>query len=104
MEFVALLRFRDTVSAADRDAGLARRASWQYPQGIKSIAEYWPMSGDVQVVSIFSAESFEPIMELELEWSDIFDISVSPAVSADEGLQVGGAVMGRLHRLQAQPM
>jgi len=100
MDYVALLRFRASVSAADRDAALMRRAGWQYPAGIKLIAEYWPSSSDVQVVSIFSTDDFAAIMELQFEWNDVFDIDVSPAVSAETGLQIGPDVFGRLQRLQ----
>ena len=100
MEYVPLLRFRSSVSGAERDAALARRAAWQYPAGVSVIAEYWPASADVQVVSIFSTDNFASIFEFELEWSDVFDIDVSPAVSADEGLRIGADVFGRLKRLQ----
>ena len=100
MEFVALLKFRPAVPAAERDAALMRRAAWQYPDGLKVLAEYWPMSGEYQVVSVFSAENIAPLMELEFEWNDVFDISVSPALSADEGLRVGPEVFGRLPRMQ----
>jgi hypothetical protein len=64
------------------------------------IAEYWPLSTDAQVVTIFGAEQFESVMELVLEWDDVFDISVSPAVSAEEGLRIGPKVFGRLGRMQ----
>jgi hypothetical protein len=37
---------------------------------------------------------------LEFEWSDVFDIDISPAVSAEEGLRIGPEVFGRLRRLQ----
>jgi hypothetical protein len=100
MDYVALLRFRSSVSSAERDAALARRATWQYPAGVTVVAEYWPVSGDVQVVSIFSTDNFAPIFEFELEWSDVFDIDVSPAVSAEDGLRIGAEVFGRLNRLQ----
>jgi hypothetical protein len=100
MEFVALLRFRSSVSAADRDAALMRRASWQYPEGVKPIAEYWPISGDQQVVTIFAAESVEPIMEVEFQWNDVFDVTVYPAVSAEEGLRIGPDLFSRLPRMQ----
>jgi Protein of unknown function (DUF3303) len=100
MEFVALLKFRPSVPAAERDAALMRRAGWQYPDGLKVVAEYWPMSGEYQVVSVFSAETIAPLMELEFEWNDVFDITVSPAMSADEGLRVGPEVFGRLPRMQ----
>jgi hypothetical protein len=100
MDYVALLTFRSSISAAERDAALMRRASWQYPDGIRPIAEYWPSAAAVQVVSIFSADSYASIMELVLEWGDVFDIDVHPAVSAAEGLEIGPAVFGRLHRVR----
>jgi hypothetical protein len=100
MDYVAILRFRSSVSGADRDAALARRASWQYPAGVGLIAEYWPMTSHVTVVSIFSTDNVASVMEFVLEWSDVFEIDVSPAVSAEEGLKIGGDVMGRLKRLQ----
>jgi hypothetical protein len=100
MEFVALMRFRPSVPAAERDAANARRATWQYPEGLEVIAEYWPMSGEYQVVSIVSAESIEPVMEVVFEWHDVFDIVVNPAISADEGLRVGPELFGRLPRMQ----
>jgi hypothetical protein len=100
MEFVALMRFRPSVPAAERDAALMRRAAWQYPDGVTMIAEYWPVSGEYQVVTVFAAETVAPIMEIEFEWNDAFDISVYPAVSAEEGLRVGPEVFRRLPRMQ----
>jgi hypothetical protein len=100
MEFVALLKFRPSVPAAERDAALMRRAGWQYPDGLKVIAEYWPLSGEYQVVTVFSAESVAPLMEIEFEWDDVFDMTVMPAVSADEGLRIGPEVFGRIPRMQ----
>jgi len=100
MDFVAFLTFRPSVSSADRDAGLARRAAWQYPAGITPIAEYWPLAASVQVVSIFSADDFAAAFELSLQWNDIFDIAIYPAVSAPEGLRIGQEVFARLPRLQ----
>jgi hypothetical protein len=100
VEYVAFSRFRQSVPAAERDAALMRRASWQYPDGVKVTAEYWPMSGEYQVVSVFAADSIAPVMEVVFEWNDVFDISVFPAVSAEEGLRVGPEVFGRLPRMQ----
>lgn len=102
MEYVALLRFREGVSAAERDGALLRRSAYQYPEGLTPIAEYWPVSAEAQVVTIFSAETFAPVMQVELEWSDVFDISVFPAVSAEEGLRIGPELFGRLERLKSQ--
>ncbi len=100
MDYVALLTLRPTVSAAERDAGLMRRAAWTYPDGLEPIAEYWPLGDGPHVISIFSAENPAAIMGLYFEWNDIFDIQVSPAVSADEGLQLGPDVFGKLARMQ----
>jgi hypothetical protein len=103
VDFVALLSFRPTVPAAERDGALMRRSTWKYPPGVQVIAEYWPSSASVQVVSIFSADSSEALLELELEWGDVFDIAIYPAVSAEEGLRIGPDVFGRLARLQQLP-
>jgi hypothetical protein len=100
MDYVALLSFRSSVSAADRDGALMRRAAWEYPAGITPIAEYWPLSADVEVVTIFSADTFAAVMEVVFQWNDVFDIDVHPAVSAAEGLQIGAEVFARLPRMQ----
>ena len=78
-----------------------RRAGWDYPSGIRVVAEYWPMAADIQVVTIFSADDIAAVWELVAEWEDVFDIDISPAISADDGLKVGPEVFGRLSRLQA---
>jgi hypothetical protein len=100
MDYVARLTFRSSVTGAERDAALMRRTSWEYPAGVHVIAEYWPLAADVQVVSIFSSDDIAAIWELEAEWSDVFDIDMSPAVSAEDGLRIGPDVFGRLQRLQ----
>jgi hypothetical protein len=100
MDYVALLRFKSGAAAADRDAALGRRASWQYPDTVQMIAEYWPMSSDVTVVSVFSTDQIDGVFQFQLEWSDVFDIEVHPAVSAEDGLRMGPEVMGRLSRLR----
>ena len=77
-----------------------RRASWQYPSGARLIAEYWPAGSQVNVVSIFSADDFAPVMELLLEWGDVFDIDIHPAVSVEQGLQIGAQVAAEVPRLR----
>lgn len=103
MDYVGLLRFRPQATAEERDRALMRRAAWTYPEGIRPIAEYWPTDDEVQVVTIFAAETFAPVMELQFEWNDVFDISISPAVSAEDGLRIGPEVFGRLTRLRTAP-
>ena len=36
----------------------------------------------------------------EFEWNDVFDVTVVPAVSAEEGLRIGPEVFARLPRMQ----
>ena len=99
MDYVALMTFRPATTPAERDAALARRATFQYPGGIKVISEYWPMAASPQVVSIFSANDSADVMSLVFEWNDVFDITIHPAVSAEEGLRVGTDVFAGLQRL-----
>jgi Protein of unknown function (DUF3303) len=99
MDYVAMLTLRPTLTAAERDAAFARRANWRYPDGLRLIAEYWPMASAPQVVSIFSTDDPGNFMQLILEWNDVFDINVHPAVSADDGLRLGAALMPNLSRL-----
>jgi hypothetical protein len=100
MDYVARLTFRASVSGAERDAALLRRAGWEFPAGIRVIAEYWPLAADLQVVAVFSSDDIAAVWELVAEWDDVFDIDVSPAVSAEDGLRIGPDVFGRLKRLQ----
>jgi Domain of unknown function (DUF3303) len=100
VDYVALLNFRASVPAAERDGALMRRAAWKYPDGVRVVAEYWPISSSATVVTIFSTDSPDALLELELEWGDVFDIDVYPAVSAEDGLRIGPEVFGRLSRLQ----
>ena len=48
------------------------------------------------MVSIVRTDDIGALLELEFEWSDVFDIDISPAVSAEEGLRIGPEVYGRL--------
>jgi hypothetical protein len=98
--YVALLSFRPSVSGAGRDAALIRRAGWQYPAGDTLIAEYWPLAADLQVISILSSDDIAAIMEVIFQRNDVFDVAVHPAVSAEQGLQLGAEVFARLPRLQ----
>jgi hypothetical protein len=43
------------------------------------------------VVSIFEADDFRPIMELEFTWGDAFEISCDPACTPEQGLEWGAS-------------
>ena len=100
MDYVALLTFRSTVSGAERDGALLRRAGWEYPAGLEVTAEWWPMTDAPHVVVLFSTDDPGAIMELDFEWNDVFDMKIAPALRADQGLALGAEVFGRLNRMQ----
>jgi hypothetical protein len=95
MDYVMLLRWKQGLTRDQRDGALMNRAGWNYPSGVKLIAEYWPAAEDPAVVSIFQTDDFAALMEVEFTWGDTFDITVIPAISAEDGLKIGPDVMGR---------
>jgi hypothetical protein len=82
MLFVSLLR----TSAGTPQETAARRLKWQYPEGVRVVAEYWLQTSDPAVIAVLEADSVAPIMAINVEWGDIFDITVVPAITAEEGL------------------
>jgi hypothetical protein len=89
MLFVALLK----ATASTPKERIARRAQWQYPEGVRVVAEYWLQTADPTVISIFEADSVAPIMATLADWGDVFDITVVPAITAEEGLQLAQQMM-----------
>lgn len=89
MLFVALLR----ATGESPKETIARRVQWQYPEGVRVVGEYW-LQGDPTVVSILEADSVGPIMAITTQWADVFGITVLPAVTAEEGLELAKQMMG----------
>jgi hypothetical protein len=84
MLFVALLKPK----GGTLEGRIAHRAGWRYPEGVEVVAEYWLQAADVNVVSVFEADSIAPIMAITTEWGDEFDITVVPAITGQEGLKL----------------
>jgi len=80
-------------SEAQRDAALARRAQWKWPEGAKPIAEFWSPVSAPLVYSVFEANDIAPVWQVAADWDDVFQVAVIPVVTADEGLKIGPAVM-----------
>ena len=95
MQYVILLDWRDDATSEERDGALVRRTSWSYPAGLNVIAESWTAGASPAVVVIADADDFAPLMELNMTWSDVFEVTTLPAVSAEEGLKIGPEVMAR---------
>jgi len=72
---------------------IARRAEWQYPEGVNVIAEYWLQTDGYSVISIMEADSNESIFAISAQWGDVFNIKVSPAITGEQGLQLAQQMM-----------
>ena len=84
MLFVALL----SVKAGTPKENMARRAQWTYPEGVKTVAEYWLQTNNPTVISILEAASTAPLMQISAEWGDVFDITIVPAITGEKGMQI----------------
>ena len=89
MLFVALMK----VKAGTEEERMMRRLQWESPEGFKVVAEYWLHTHDPQVVVVFESESFVPIAQMTSAWDDVFDITVIPAITAEDGLEMGKQMM-----------
>lgn len=52
------------------------------------MAEYWLQTSNPDVVGVFEADSIAPIMAITTAWGDVFDITIVPAITAEEGLKL----------------
>ena len=85
MLFVALLKTRPGVTFQE---GGARRLQWQYPEGVNVVAEYWLETDSPRVVAIMEAENAAPFGQIRMDWGDMFEIEVLPAVTAEQGMEM----------------
>jgi hypothetical protein len=95
MIYVWLANWKPGLSREQMDAALMRRAAWSYPDGVNVLGEYWLGGHRPAVVSIFETDNYEPIMELGLNWGDVFEIACEPACTPEQGLQWGPAILER---------
>ena len=89
MLYIALLK----PIASTPDERIGRRMQWDYPEGIQLVAEYWLQTNNPDVITIFEADSVAPIMAVTAEWGDVFDITVVPAVTLEEGMALAQQMM-----------
>ena len=67
MLFVVSLEVKGTSTPAER---IARRAEWQYPAGVKVMAEYWLQTDGYSVISIIETDDNADIFAIASQWSD----------------------------------
>ncbi len=85
MLFVLLLKTRP---GATFQEGGSRRLQWQYPEGLNVLGEYWLETDTPRVVSIVEAENMAPFGAIRMQWGDLFEIDVFPAVTAEQGMEM----------------
>lgn len=85
MLFVVIGKPKAASSGKER---IARRVSWEYPAGMRMIAEYWPMSTEIAVIAVAEADSVTSIMTAIVDWDDVFDLTVTPAMTAEQSLEL----------------
>jgi Protein of unknown function (DUF3303) len=74
--------------------GVPRRMGWSYPEGLNVEAEYWPATGDPAVFVVAQADDIAPLIAVTAAWDDLFDITVTPCLTAEEGLAMGSQLTG----------
>ena len=83
MLFVALLTVVRP-AATFQEGGL----QWQYPEGLNVIAEYWLETDSPRVIAIMEADSMALIGQIRMDWGDMFEIEVFPAMTGEEGMEM----------------
>lgn len=84
MLFVALAKPRGTVTKRE---GTMRRFDYTYPEELTIIGEYWLATGDPCVIVLVEAASMAPLMTALADWDEVFDITIVPAVTAEDGMR-----------------
>ena len=84
MLFVAMAKPRGTVTKRE---GTMRRFDYTYPEGMQLLGEYWLATDDPCVMVVAEAESMAPLLAAVADWDEVFDITIVPAVTAEEGVR-----------------
>ena len=84
MLFVAI----GNVRAGTAKERMARRLSWNYPPGMKPVAEYITLSGSPSVISIAEADDLAPIMAAIGDWDDVISWTVLPAMTGEQSMEM----------------
>jgi hypothetical protein len=89
MLFVTLGNAKDSTTKSR----VARRAGWKYPEGIRVIGEYWLLRPDPFLVLVSESDSPESMLAALADWDDVMDITVTPAVTSEQGLKAAAAML-----------
>jgi hypothetical protein len=81
------------VKAGTSKERIARRAQWRLPEGVRLVAEYWLQSENPGVIDIIETDRVAPIMAGIADWDDVYEFTVVPAITAQEGLELAKQMM-----------
>ena len=85
MLFIVLLKARPGTVQERID----RRLEWEAPEeGAQRIAEYWLQTPDPAVIVVCEADHIGQLWATFGGWNDLFDITMFPAITAEEGLEL----------------
>ncbi len=73
--------------------GVARRLQWDYPEGMRVLSEYWLETENPRVIAIVEAQSMEAFGQIRMDWGDMFEIEVFPAVTGEQGMEMARQAM-----------
>lgn len=94
MLFVTLCKQR----AGTTKERILRRTQWQYPAGMNVVGEYWLQTTNPVVIVIAEADNIAPIMAAMADWDDVFEMTVVPAVTAVQGLELAKQMLAGAQR------
>jgi hypothetical protein len=85
MLFVVLLKARSGTT----QERVTRRLAWEAPEGgAEAIAEYWLQTLDPAAIVVCKADHIGQLWTTFAGWDDVFDISMFPAITGEEGLEL----------------
>jgi hypothetical protein len=64
-----------------------RRFDYHYPEDMTIVGEYWLATDDPCVILVVEADSMAPLMAAVADWDDVFQITIVPAVTAEDGMR-----------------
>ena len=65
-----------------------RRMTWEYPEGVRVRAEYWLQTHDPGGILVCEVDHIGQFWALNAAWGDVFDMTVFPAITAEDGLEL----------------
>ena len=86
------------VAVMNTKAGTSKeRIGWRlncdYPEGMNPVGEYWLQTPKPSCISVVETDSVATMMQAIADWDDVFEISMFPAVMAEEGMELACRMM-----------